>query len=124
MYAEVVWDRRSSIALNCQRYAPSHEYLYAFGKPHYWDRSLDGDMSVWRIRHATGIQHPCPYPDELPRRPILSSCPPDGVVLDPFVGSGTTGKVALELGRRFIGIEKHKRFLNLAATRIREGLTA
>lgn len=82
IYTEVIWDRGISMALNCKRYAPSHEMLLAFGKPHYWDDSLNTTMSVWRIQPAQGSKHPCPFPESLATRPIVSSCPPDGVVLD------------------------------------------
>lgn len=41
IYAEVIWDRGGSMALNCKRYAPSHECLIAFGKPCYWDDALN-----------------------------------------------------------------------------------
>lgn len=49
--------------------------------------------------------HFATYPSEIPRRAILAGCPPDGVVLDIFAGSGTTLMVAKELGRKAIGIE-------------------
>ncbi|MDI6903372.1 MAG: DNA methyltransferase, partial [Methanocellales archaeon] len=45
------------------------------------------------------------FPEEICIKPILSSCPLDGVVLDPFLGRGTTMKVARDLGRNSIGIE-------------------
>lgn len=118
VYTEVVWDRRSSMAFNCRRYVPSHEGLWAFGEPHYWDRVNDCMFSVWQLRRTTGIEHPCPYPVEIARRPIVSSCPPGGRVLDPFMGSGTTALAALETGRRFVGIEKVKRYIDTATTRI------
>jgi DNA modification methylase len=49
--------------------------------------------------------HYAAFPPELPKRCILCGCPPDGVVLDPFVGTGTTMAVAVELGRHAIGID-------------------
>jgi len=52
--------------------------------------------------------HYAVYPPELCLRPILATCPPDGVVLDPFFGSGTTGCVAKVLGRNYVGIEISK----------------
>lgn len=63
-----------------------------------------GDM--WQMPTAN-VQdaHFAPFPEDLPRRCIKSSCPEDGVVLDPFAGSGTTGKVAQELGRRSIMVD-------------------
>jgi len=58
------------------------------------------------------------YPEALCIRPILSSCPPAGIVLDPFAGSGTTIKVAVELGRNAIGIELNKNYLQIIADRV------
>jgi len=57
------------------------------------------------------------FPEELPKRVILSCCPKDGIVLDPFVGSGTTLKVAKELNRKSIGIELQKNFLKIIEKR-------
>lgn len=105
-YSEVIWDRGSSMTLNARKYAPSHEVVYGFGKPHFWDRCNDMLMSVWRIPPTPqGLDHPCPFPITLAERLILSSCPPDGTVFDPFAGSGTTGIAAINAGRSFMGCE-------------------
>lgn len=107
VWSEVIWDRRGSLAMNCAKFAPSHEYLIGFGRPHWWDDSYNTLLSVWQIAPERGcLEHPCPFPIEIPRRLIAASCPPDGVVLDPFMGRGTTALACLELGRRFIGCDR------------------
>jgi len=58
------------------------------------------------------------YPEEICVRPIKSSCPPDGVVLDPMCGSGTTLVVAKKLGRRFVGIEINPQYCEMARKRL------
>ncbi len=123
IYADVVWDRRGSMALNCKRYAPSHEYLIAFGVPHYWDDKQNTMMSVWQITPQRSDDHPCPFPVELARRPIVSSCPIGGTVLDPFMGSGTTGVACVKTGRNFIGIEIDPHYHAIARRRIDAALT-
>ena len=123
LYSEVVWDRGGSMALNCKRYAPSHECLWAFGKPHFWNDEHNTLMSVWRIAPQRHEEHPCPYPIEIASYPIASSCPPDGTVLEPFLGSGTTGVACVKLGRKFIGIEKEPRYFEISVKRIERGLS-
>jgi site-specific DNA-methyltransferase (adenine-specific) len=118
IYAEVIWDRRVSMALNCKRYAPSHECLLAFGKRAYWDDSLNTCMSVWQIAPQRSEDHPCPFPLEIARRPVMSSCPPGGTVLDPLLGSGTTGVACINTGRNFIGIEIDPGYFTIAERRI------
>jgi DNA modification methylase len=63
--------------------------------------------------------HFAPYPADLCRIPILSTCPKDGIVLDPFCGTGTTNLVARELGRKSVGIDVSKEYLDVAAERCR-----
>ena len=61
---------------------------------------------VWSIKPATANgAHFAVFPEELVEPCILAGCPEGGTVLDPFLGSGTTGRVAKRLGRDFIGIE-------------------
>jgi DNA modification methylase len=75
--------------------------------------------SVWSIttQNFPGA-HFAVFPEEIPRLAILAGCPEDGVVLDPFSGSGTTGKVALKLGRNYIGIDLNEDYLEVAARRV------
>jgi len=63
--------------------------------------------------------HFAPYPEDLCRMPILATCPEDGVVLDPFSGTGTTNLVAFTLGRRSVGIDVSEEYLTAARERCR-----
>ena len=62
--------------------------------------------------------HPAVKPFELMRWLVRLACPPDGLLLDPFMGSGTTGAAAALEGRRFCGIELEPAYLEIAAARI------
>src|SRR5207249_2555218 len=66
------------------------------------------------------IDHFAVYPEEICVRPILSSSRVGNVVLDPFMGSGTTGVVAKRLGRNFIGIDIKPEYVEIARRRITE----
>jgi site-specific DNA-methyltransferase (cytosine-N4-specific) len=74
--------------------------------------------NIWKINTCSVSGHIAPFPPELVRRALLSSCPPGGTVLDPFFGSGTVGRVAQEFGRKAIGIEVNPEFADVAAKRI------
>lgn len=119
LWSEVVWDRGGSITLNSRRFAPSHEYVFGFGRPHYWKDKLNTLMSVWRIvpKHVDD-GHPCPYPETLIERLIEASCPPDGTVFDPFGGSGTTAAVAQRLGRHYIIGDNSHRYCDMMRKRL------
>lgn len=70
---------------------------------------------VWQIRTLPFKgAHFAVFPPELPRRCILAGCKPGGAVLDPFSGSATTGAAALELGRKYIGIDIKPEYHDLA----------
>ena len=71
-----------------------------------------------RIRIDGERAHSTQKPEELLRRVILSTSNPGDIILDPFVGSGTTGVVAKNLGRRFIGIEMEEKYISVAMERI------
>lgn len=61
--------------------------------------------------------HFAPYPVDLCRIPILATCPEEGIVLDPFCGTGTTLFAALHLGRQSIGIDISRQYLEIASER-------
>jgi len=62
--------------------------------------------------------HPTQKPLEIIERMVLASCPPGGLVLDPFMGSGTTAVAALKHGRRFVGFEVNSEYCALARRRV------
>ncbi|MBW3597648.1 MAG: site-specific DNA-methyltransferase [Planctomycetes bacterium] len=61
--------------------------------------------------------HFAPYPADLCKMPIVATCPEDGIVLDPFCGTGTTMLVAFQLGRKSVGIDLAKEYIKLARDR-------
>lgn len=63
--------------------------------------------------------HFATYPEELCEIPIKAGCPKEGIVLDPFFGSGTTGLVALKQNKKFIGIELNKEYIEIAKKRLK-----
>ena len=67
-----------------------------------------------------GIKHPAVFPEQLTQDHILSWSNEGDVVLDPFMGSGTTGAMAIETGREFIGIEIDAEYFDIAKNRINE----
>ena len=79
------------------------------------DASGRNPGDVWIIpTQPFGEAHFAVFPLEIPRRAIAAGCKPAGVVLDPFSGSGTTGKAAAELGRRYVGIDLNRDYLDLS----------
>lgn len=101
----------------------SHEHVFHFTKSrwYYFDRTAVGKLSssgrviapkdTWIVDTSNGrSDHKASYPFELLRIPILATTPKNGIVLDPFVGSGTTMLYAREKGFRSIGIDISERY--------------
>ena len=82
--------------------------------------SMRRRRSVWSVpaRGITGAKHFATFPIELITPCILAGCPQGGVVLDPFIGSGTTGIAALMNGRNYVGIELNPEYCAFARERI------
>lgn len=85
-----------------------------------WAEAGDG---VWVMRTESGSKHPAPFPVELPRRLILLYTKIGDVVLDPFMGSGSTGVAAVEQNRRYIGYDNSAEYCRMAEERIAGSLT-
>ncbi|MCD6229516.1 MAG: site-specific DNA-methyltransferase [Candidatus Diapherotrites archaeon] len=138
---EIVWFKpNASPNLSCRYFTHSHETLiwakkeksekHKFNYPlmRFWDSDLLNKKgkqmrSVWTIpltplKEKTAGKHPTQKPIELLKRIITASTDEGAVVLDPFNGSGTTGVVANMLGRKYIGIEKEKEYLDLTLKRL------
>ena len=97
------------------------ESMWDSGTGHqtYRDRNMRPDengknkRSVWTVNTKPFKKaHFAVFPEKLIEPCILAGCPKDGIVLDPFIGSGTTGKVARKYHRNFIGIELNKKYID------------
>jgi len=85
----------------------------------YIDEGGRNMRSVWKIAVAqTNVCHFAVYPEKLIETPVKAGCPRGGAILDPFMGSGTTGLVAKKFGRNYIGIELNPEYIKIAEERI------
>jgi site-specific DNA-methyltransferase (adenine-specific) len=83
--------------------------------------------SIWSIPFTPSLEkacgrHPTQKPIELLKRIILSSSDKGDLILDPFNGSGTTGVVATQFNRRYVGIDMEEEYLNLTIKRLQLNL--
>lgn len=119
---EIVWDRRGAVAFNARMFAPSDERLLWMvkGDDHAWNQEATKWMTVWPIspNTAANVDHPCPFPDDIPKRCIIATSSQGDLILDPYTGSGSTLRAAKDLGRRSVGIEEEEAFCEIAATRL------
>ncbi len=141
MRGEIIWQKSRGANGNCawgSWRSPSnpvvrdiHEYCLVFSKGRF-DRVRRGEttigaedfmantLSIWEIaaESAARVQHPAPFPVELPRRFIELYTYLDELVLDPFMGSGSTAVAAVETGRRYVGYELNPEYAEAAERRI------
>lgn len=77
--------------------------------------------TVWSVNTYPCLEsHFATFPDKLVSIMVNSGCPENGIILDPFMGSGTTGIVANKLGRHYVGIELNEKYKNMAERRIKQ----
>jgi site-specific DNA-methyltransferase (adenine-specific) len=87
--------------------------------------TMDTANNIWHIAPVPPnfLDHPCPFPEEIPYRLIQMYSYPGDLVLDPFVGSGQTTKVAKWLNRGFVGYDTVEEYVQLARERLEEPLS-
>ena len=114
-----------------------HEYILIFSKGNYKrerdknekelrkdnitkEEFIEWTKSIWTMNpeSAKRIGHPAPFPEELPNRLIKLFSFTNDIVIDPFMGSGTTAIAAIKNNRNFVGYEINKEYINLANNRI------
>lgn len=91
-----------------------------FGKDPYSGKGSRPDVFVDYKPKRTGVDHPCEKPLSVMQWAIERFSLPGETVIDPFMGSGTTGVAAAKMGRNFIGIEKTQKYYDIAEHRIAE----
>ena len=124
---EIIWDRVIAANIRGWRFWQVDERVYWLYKPigsHLIGKelkSVDAKLtSIWRGVPEGKNPHPAPFPLWLPARVIIATLDPDapGVVLDPYIGSGTTAVAAKLLGHRYIGIDRSETYLEWAQERL------
>ena len=142
MRGEIIWNKSASAGTStawgswCSPSNPTlrdvHEYILIFSKGVYKrekknkkitiqkEQFIEWTKSIWNMKteSAKKIGHPAPFPEELPFRLIQLYSFESDIVLDPFMGSGTTAVVGLKTGRNFVGYETNKDYVNIANERI------
>jgi site-specific DNA-methyltransferase (adenine-specific) len=112
----LIWARKYKESYHTFNYAEMKKWPDRFGPEGKQMRSI-WSIPLTPLNEKTFGKHPTQKPLELLRRVILSSSNQGDTVLDPFNGSGTTGIIAKELGRKYIGIDLEKDFLDLTIRR-------
>jgi len=115
----IIWHQKYSLPESVKdRPRRSYEYVFMFVKnrKYYFNRDAlekEGQQDMWTIvarpKSVNGL-NTAPFPDEIVQRCLSIGCPPYGSVLDPFAGSGTTIRVAIQTGRSATGIELNPEF--------------
>jgi len=143
MRGEIIWNKGSSASpstawgtwLSAKNpvLRDIHEYILVFSKGNYTreqrgklndisrDEFLEFTKSVWDFPavSAKKIGHPAPFPEELPRRLIKLYSFIGDIILDPFLGSGTTSLAAVKSLRHYVGYDLNQDYVDLADKRVR-----
>jgi len=144
MRGEIIWNKASSASPSTAWGSwlsaanpvlrDIHEYILIFSKDSFSHVSkgkdstiskeefLEWTKSVWTFPavSAKKIGHPAPFPEELPNRLIKLYSFKHDVILDPFLGSGTTSLSAIKNGRSYVGYDTNKKYVELADKRVAE----
>lgn len=113
----IIWKRKGGINFNPGYFLPTYEVIYLIAKPKFLladKANAFGD--VWEFKQEMKNQHPAPFPVALIDRLVSSTNAK--IILDPFMGSGTTAITAMGNKRDFIGIEISPDYCELAEKRI------
>ena len=123
LYTMLVWDKQVIGFGNLNDYGKRTEYIvYGTNGPSSLNGNRDGNLiSIPRV-DPSRVQHPNEKPHELLSYLVIRSTDYNDLVIDPFMGSGTTGVAAVKLGRKFIGIEISRKYFDIAARRIEQAV--
>ena len=143
---EIIWQKGKGASGSCAwgswksakspRLRDLHEYLLVFAKQGFSrpdkgvsdissEEFMESTLSIWQIQpeSAKKVGHPAPFPVELAKRVIKLYSYVDDVILDPFMGSGTTCVAAKENGRYYVGFDISPEYCQIAKERIAKVVT-
>ena len=145
MRGEIIWEKGASAGGSCAWGSwqsasnpvlrDTHEYIMIFSKdvfklenPEKRENTITRDdfleltKSVWKFNteSAKKVKHPAPFPPELPRRVIQLYTFKNEIILDPFMGVGSTAIAALESNRKYIGYDISEEYCSIARDRVTE----
>jgi len=122
----IIWQRAGGINFNLAYFLPTYEVIYlicktkkfrlAKSKDPKHPKAACGVGDIWRVPQDLKNDHPAPFPVEIPKRCIEAT--DAQVILDPFMGSGTTAIAAEMLGRAWIGLDSALPYVNQARERL------
>ena len=143
MRGQIIWDKASSssgstawgswISATNPTLRDIHEYILVFSKNNFSRPKVSGrestisksdflelTKSIWRFptESASKIGHPAPFPVELARRCIQLYTYSNEIVLDPFMGSGTTAVASILSNRQYLGYETNQEYVDLSLNRL------
>jgi modification methylase len=113
----IIWKRAGGFNFNPGYFVPTYEVIYLIAKKEFkLAKGKNGYGDVWDFNQEMKNPHPAAFPIALPLRCIEST--EAEIILDPFMGSGTTAIAAKQLGRNFVGIELSPEYCQMAEQRI------
>ncbi len=115
----IIWDRGSGFNFNDGYFCPSYEVIYLIARSAFkMHNKMNCRQDVWRILPSTKKDHPNSFPISLAEMCILAGSDKGDVVLDMFMGAGTTAEAAQRLERHFIGCDSSPGYVKLANERL------
>ncbi len=113
----IIWKRKGGINFNPGYFLPTYEVIYLIAKPQFkLVKKANAHGDLWEFGQEAHNPHPAPFPLALIERIIASTTA--RIVLDPFMGSGTTALAAKNLNRHFIGMDLSPEYCQMATQRL------
>jgi site-specific DNA-methyltransferase (adenine-specific) len=119
----IVWDRKNTPKLDKSYFLPTTEWIFWIKKnwesiPYFIKSNAKYKKCIWQINKEKNNPHPAAFPLDLVDNIIKSCCPENGLVLDCYVGSGTTAVSAKNNNMNFIGIDISKHYIEMTKERV------
>jgi len=118
----IIWRRKGGINFNPGYFLPTYEVIYLIAKPKFkLAKKANAHGDIWEFNQENKNKHPAPFPVDLIERVISST--DAKIILDPFMGSGTTALAAKNLNRQFVGIDISSEYCEMAQQRLNNPLS-